>query len=131
MAEVKNRLENPAPNVAFQEIHLPNDEDFGTGSFRFQTKFNALEPPDKPEPKAIAVIALNAPNFQIAVTVNPGTKEIPVLLGRADGSNPLSSKIFLLPDEVNTERKHEFKAGFMNWKILSLTLNGESLASKE
>ena len=130
MPEARNRIDNPAPELSFQEIYLPDDQDFGTGTFRFQAKENTLIPPAKPGPKGIAAIALNAPRFQISVTVNPGTKEIPVGLGRADGSNPSAVAVFLLPSDLDTGLPHEFEVTFQNWQVISLTMDGTTLQRK-
>ncbi len=126
MSEVKNRQNNPSPELDFQEIYLPNDQDFGTGTFRFQAKKYKLTPT-----KVIAAIALNPPRFQIAATLNPGTKEIPVGLGRADGSDPISHTTFLLPSPIDTAKSHEFIVTFENWHVISMTMDGIPLLQKQ
>lgn len=80
MTEARNRSDNPAPGIEYQEIYLPDDSDFGTGKFTFRVKENSLEPPCKSEPKAISAVAFNPPRFQLSVSLSPGTKEVPVLL---------------------------------------------------
>jgi hypothetical protein len=127
MAEVRNRIENPSPDLVFQEIHIPDDSNCGTGTFRFLAKKDVLVPPSRPEPKALVAMVLNPPRFQVSVSVNPGTREIPVLLGRADGSPPISARAFVLPSGLDTAAAHEFRAVFRNWRVLSLEMDGQEL----
>lgn len=130
MAEFRNRRDNPSPDVLSQEIYLPDDQDYGTGVFRFVTKQNALFPAANAEPRAIGAIAMNVPRFQISVTINPGTKEIAVLLGRADGTEPSAVQIFLLPSDMDAALAHEVEAGFQNWQVVCLRLDGSNLPRK-
>jgi hypothetical protein len=127
MAEARNRMDNPSPDVLFQEIYLPDDQDFSTGTFRIRIKQNALITPAEPGPKAISSLALIAPRFQISVSVNPGTREIPVLLGRADGSDPIAVAFFFLPPELDTSLLHDFEVTFEDWQVISLTMDGAAL----
>ena len=131
MVEVRNRMENPSPDIAFQEIHIPNDANFGTGTFRFLANKEVLVPPARPEPKAVVAIVLNPPRFQLSVSVNPGTREIPVLLGRADGTPPLASRVFVLPLGMDTGAAHEFGVVFRNWRVLSVEMDGQELEGIE
>jgi hypothetical protein len=130
MSEVRNRSDNPAPELAHQEIYFPNDLDWGTGVFRFRTKKNMIVPLRKPTPKAICAIALNPPRFQVSAAINPGTGEIPVLLGHADGSNPLSSALFLMPPKCEVSRPHDFEVAFSEWQITCMTMDGQQLMKK-
>ncbi len=130
MSEVRNRQNNPCPELDFQEIYLPDERDFGTGTLRLRAKKNTLTPPVRPGPKAISSIVFNPPRFQIAATINPGTKEIPINLGRADGSNPVSQVVFLLPARLDTAKSHEFLVTFEKWQVLSMTMDGTALEQK-
>jgi hypothetical protein len=125
MSEVRNRQNNPSPEIDFQEIYLPNDQDFGTGAFRFQIKKRSLT-----LRKTIAAIALNPPRFQIAATLNVGTKEVPVNLGQADGSDPVSQVIFLLPSDIDLSKSLEFIVTFKNWRVISMTMDEIALIQK-
>lgn len=127
MAEFRNRQDDVSPDVLFQEICLPEEQDCGTGVFRFVTAKNALLPPATAEPRAVSAISLNVPRFQISATVNPGTKVISVLLGRSDGSAPTAAEIFLLPPDMDAAETHEFEVGFQNWGVVSLRLDENDL----
>jgi hypothetical protein len=123
MAEVRHRQPSSAPGIEYGEIFIPDDNDMGTGTFTTLLQANALSAGNP-----IASIMLNKPKFQISVNINPGTKEIPVLLGKADGSDPAEKKLFLLPQNLDVSVSHEFVATFENWKVTDLQLNGESLS---
>lgn len=125
-----NRIENPSPELLFQEINLPHEGNFATGSFRTKTKPNTLTPPTQPAPKAITAIAIKKPDFQISININPGTRQIPVLLGRADGTDPLTRAVFLLPHSLDTATPHDFTLYFQDWQVISFTMDGTALDMK-
>jgi hypothetical protein len=130
MSAIKNRRNNPITELAYQEIDIPNDRDLGTGAFRFQAKKDTMTPPERPGPKAISAAVINPPRFQISAAINPGTKEIPVLLGRADGTNPLSSVVFLMPAQFDIAQVHDFEVSFSNWQVTAMTMDGQNLSRK-
>ena len=74
---------------------------------------------------------VKVPRFQISVNINPGTKEIPVLLGKADGTDPISRKVFLLPMNVDPTISHSFVATFENWQVTGLELDGTPLTQNK
>src|SRR4030042_1704784 len=112
MSEFSNRRNNPTPELAYQEIYLPNDANLATGAFRFQAKKNTMTPPKTPGPKAIVAAVINPPRFQLSAAINPGTREIPVLLGHADGSDPVSAIVFLLPADLDVTQPHDSRVTF-------------------
>jgi len=125
MPEIKHRQDKASPEIEYSEIYMPDDRHLGTGSFRTVIKPNAFS-----TGKAISSIMIQVPVFQISVNFNPSTKEIPVLLGLANGSEPISKKTFLFPEEVNFANAHEFKITFQNWKIMDLSMDGTSLSQQ-
>jgi len=129
MPEVKNRMDNPAPEVAYQEIQLPDDKDFGTGTMRFKTKKNTLTPPVGIGPKTIAAMLINPPRFQMTATINTGEKVVAVRLGRADGTL-LSRMLFALPADLDTGQSHEFEIPFAKWKLSEMSMDGSKLQEK-
>ena len=122
MGEIKTRQENPGPGIEYSELHIPDEENLGTGSYRIVLEPNALA---KRQPTVGLVI--NPPIFQMSVNVNPATKEIPVLLGKADDTPPISEKVFRLPENIELSDSYEFNALFANWEIAELLLNRVSL----
>lgn len=125
MPEIKHRQINPSPEIEYAEIYIPDNRNLGTGSFKLVTK------PMLSTIKAISGVMINPPIFQISVNINTETGEIPVLLGRADGSDPISMKVYQLPGDVDFSKSHEFKATFENWKVTGLYMDGIPLKEKE
>lgn len=126
MPEIKHRQINPSPEVDYAEIYIPDDRHLGTGSFKTVTKRGALS-----SGKAISSITVNPPAFQISLNLNPSTKEIPVLLGFADGSDPISGKVYFFPENFNLSASHEFEVTFKDWGINELLMDGILLELKE
>ncbi len=126
MPEIKRRQINPCPEIDYAEFHIPDDRDLGTGSFINVTKSGALS-----SDKEFASIMINPPVFQISANFNPSTKEIPVLLGFADGSDPISRNIYFFPENLNVSDSHEFKVTFKDWEITGLSMDSIPLELKE
>ena len=125
VAEIHKRQNNPGPGIDYGEIYISDGQYLGTGRYTLALQPNALV-----NQKVIAGIMINQPIFQISVNINPGTKEVPVLLGRADGSDPISQKLFSLPQNIGLAGTHRFEAIFEGWEIKALKMNGMSLPVK-
>jgi hypothetical protein len=122
MPEIRHRQDKPSPEIEYAEIHIPDDRHLGTGSFTTVTKPSALS-----TGKAVSSIMFNPPSFQISLNLNPSTGEIPVLLGAANGSDPISRKVFLFQEQVGRADSHEFKVTFEDWQITGLYMDGTLL----
>ena len=127
MAEVRSRMEDPSPGIAFQEIHIPSDADLGTGTFRIEVSKDALVPPAEGQSKALAAGIVNPPVFQLSVNVIAGTRRVTVQLGPADGSLPLAARVFAMPSEVDAGVAHEFVVTFHGWQVPSVAMDGQEL----
>ena len=125
MAEICKRQNNPGPGIDYAELHIPDDNYLGTGKYTLSLQPNALV-----DQKVIVGIMINKPIFQMSVNINPGPKEVPVLLGKADGSDPISQKLFSLPQNMGLAGTHKFEATFEDWEIKTLTMNGINLPIK-
>lgn len=125
MAEIRTRQNNPGPGIDYSELHIPDDSHLGTGKYTLSLQPNALI-----SKKVITGIIINKPIFQMSVNINPGPKEVPVLLGKADGSDPISQKLFSLPQNIGLAGTHRFEAIFEDWEIKSLEMNGVRLLEK-
>jgi hypothetical protein len=125
MSEIKHRQEKSIPEIDYAEIYIPDDRHLGTGLFKTVIKPGALS-----TGKAVASLMVNVPIFKILLDLNPSTKEILVLLGFADGSDPISRKIYLFPENVNLLDSHEFQVTFKDWEITGLSMDGVSLGLK-
>ena len=122
MKGIKKRIESQSPQIEFSEINIPDKNRIGTGSYLTVIKPNYL---NKKEP--IISIMFNPPSFQISVNINPATRKIPIMLGKVDGSDPISVKTFLLPERISKLNSYTFKVTFKDWKILELFMNEKSL----
>ncbi len=119
MPEIKHRQVNASPEIEYGEIHIPDDKNLGAGNYKIVIKKGAFS-----GKKVISSIMINVPVFQISVNFNPATLEIPVLLGRADSSDPISSKTYMFPDYFSASDSHEFKVTFEKWQIIGMYFDG-------
>ena len=124
MPEIRHQVPGSAPGVQFAEIHIPNDEDWGTGTFT-----TIFAPDAFSSGHVVASVMFNLPTFGISVTVNPN-RYIPVLLGRADGSPPTARKTFVLSVAFDASMRHICMAAFGDWQVLDLTMDDAPLAEK-
>jgi hypothetical protein len=131
MNSITNRQPNPSLELEYSEIYIPDKDDLGTGSFTTRVKPRTLV-----TGKFISSGIVLTPHFQLSVNLNPANGKVPVLLGHADGTPPLSRRIFLLPQTIDQEAPHDFIVNFQNWNIISfimdtmLLLEGEQIAEK-
>ena len=122
MGEIKHRLSSTAPDIEYAEIYIPNENNLGTGQFTTVLKEGALV---KNNP--IVSMMIKRPIFQISVNINPQTFKIPILLGRADNSEPKDIVNFSLPRNIDKSAKYVLVVEFQEWKICSFKLNDISL----
>ena len=118
MPEIKHRQDKASPEIEFGEIYIPDDKRLATGSFKTVIKAGALS-----TGKAVSSIMIQVPAFQISVNLNPSTGEIPVLLGLANGSEPISKRVFLFPEQVDFSYAQEFEVAFEDWEERSLSMD--------
>ena len=126
MSEIRHRQEKSSPEIDYAEIYIPDDRYLGSGLFTTVTEPGALS-----AGKAVSSIMIKVPAFQISLNLNPLTKEIPVLLGFADDSGPISRKIYFFPENIDLLDSHEFQVTFKDWEITGLSMDGVSLGLKE
>jgi hypothetical protein len=108
--------------IAASKIHIPDESDFGTGSFAMRFKRHSL-PPNK----TTALLISRPPHVQIAVTISPNGLVI-VALGYPDGSRPIHRATFLLPLGVNQDTDHTITVGFERGHIHGALLDDMPLA---
>lgn len=118
MTIIKNRQINPSPEIEYSEIYIPNDSNFGTGTFTTRIKKNSLL-----NSKLIISAIVNIPVFQLSVNLNPSIGKVPILLGRVDRKPPLSNKTYELPQIIDHTVPHEFVVYFQKWSITSFTID--------
>jgi len=126
MAEIKSRDNNPVPGIDHSEIHIPDENNIGTGTF-----ITVLEPNAMAKINPIISSIINEPVFQLIVSINLAIESVSVMIGKADKTPPASRKVFKLPKEINLPETHRFDVSFGEWKIESLSMDGESLTEEE
>jgi len=122
MAEIKSRENNPVPGIDYSEIHIPDEENLGTGTFTTMLEPNAMA---KISPIISSII--NEPVFKLLVNIYLTTNEITALLGKADKSPALSRKVFKIPENIELSDAHKFDVVFKDWEIKGMKMNGKFL----
>ena len=125
MAEIKSRDNNPVPGIDHSEIHIPDENNLGTGTF-----ITVLEPNAMAKINPIISSIINEPIFMLVVSINLAIESVTVMIGKADKTPPLSRKVFKLPKEIDLPATHTFDVGFGEWKIESLRMDGEPLGEE-
>lgn len=123
---MESRQENPSPEIEFSILSIPNEADYGTGKYSIFIKPNVLL-----SPKVIVSIAINIPIFQISLKLEPATGEVTAVMGKVDGSLPLSLRVFLLPTTINPASSHEITADFGRWQVTELKIDKIKLTEKD
>jgi hypothetical protein len=122
MAEIESREDKPLPGIEYSKIHIPDEDNLGTGIFT-----TVLEPKATAKINPIISAIRNVPVFQLIVNVNSAENEVTVLLGKADNSPAGSREIFMMPKNFNASTTHQLDAIFKDWKITELKMDGDSL----
>ena len=128
MPEINHQQLGDSPEIESGAIHIPDDSDFGTGTFT-----TVLAPDALRARKVISSIMLFPPAFQVSVTVNPNG-DVVVWLGRADEPQPADQRVFEFPDTpraVKLAEKHEIRVSFIRWNITSAFLDDALLSAKQ
>lgn len=120
MPEIKIQSPGSNPDIAESLIHIPDDSDLGTGTYKFTVSPHAL----KPDSLIVASI-VKPPVFQVTVTVT-NSASASVLLGRTDDDRAVPG-LFRLPNYVKRNIPHTFEVQFISWRICSLNFDGVPL----
>jgi hypothetical protein len=123
MAEFKHRQDRPSPYIHYGEVRFPEEHDLGTGVYEVSVDPAALR-----GPSPLAAVLINRPVFQLALEINPQTREAVVTFGRADGAEPALQSAYRLPTQVPTGAKAAvFVVTFERWSVRGVTLDGQEL----
>ncbi|MBC8413135.1 MAG: hypothetical protein ISR96_10640 [Nitrospira sp.] len=125
MSEVRSREDKPLPGIDYSEIHIPDENDLGTGEFT-----TVLDPGALGKVNPIISSIINKPIFQLIVNINAAEYSVSALLGQADNSPVKSKKVYTVTEDINVKNSLFFVVSFKNWEISGLTLNGNALAEK-
>jgi hypothetical protein len=122
MASINSREQNPVQGIDYSEIHIPDEEHLGTGTFK-----TVLQPDAMAKNCPIISTIVNVPVFQLMMNINSAEKEVTVLLGKADKSPALSRAVYKLSEKLDLSKDYSFEVIFSDWKINELKINGEQL----
>ena len=122
MSEIRSREDKPLPGIDYSEIHIPDEDNIGTGTF-----ITVLDPKAMSKINPIMSSIVNKPLFQLIMGINAAEDEATVLLGKADNTPAISRKVFKIPPETNKDDALNFKIIFKEWDIKTLELDGSTL----
>ena len=126
MAEFTHRQDRPGPFIRYATVRFPGGEsDLGTGTYEVAVESSALGG-DRP----VAAVLINRPVFQLALELNPQTREAVVTFGRADGAEPAVQSVFRLPDMprgAGGGASIVFLVSFQGWVVTGVKANGSEL----
>lgn len=121
MTESRISQHNPPPGVSFAELLFPDNRDAGTGVYRF-----AVQPDILSKTGHATISFFNVPVFAVRVDISLVTREVVVLVGKAD-STPPAWAIFLLPEDTELAASHSFEVKFEGWAIKEFLMDENAL----
>jgi hypothetical protein len=124
MAQFTHRQDRPGPSIRHAEVRFPDEQDLGTGTYTV-----AVEPSALAAAQPVAAVLINRPVFQLALEVNPQSREAVVTFGRADGAEPVLQSVYRLPPAppAPSGNAGDFVVTFEKWTVRSLKLDGREL----
>lgn len=126
MAEMRSREKNPIPGVDYSEIRIPEENNLGTGAFTTMLEPGALK---KNNPVISSI--QKEPVFLLVVSINIAIEQVTAMIGKSQGTPPLSRKVFTIPSDTNLEEANDFTVNFHDWEIQEMNLNGQKLQAAE
>ena len=125
MAEFTHRQDRPGAGIRYGEVRFPDEQDLGTGTYSV-----GLEPSALAGKNPVAAVLINRPVFQLALEVNPQTREAVVTFGRADGAEPALQSVHKYPEALASAPDADtrlFVVTFERWAVRRVTLDGQEL----
>ena len=122
MAEIKSREEEPLPGITYSEIHIPDENSLGTGTF-----ITVLEEGAFGKKNPIISSIMNEPEFVLILIMNVAIESATAMIGKSQNTQPLDRKVFKIPTEVDTKEVLRFKVSFDDWDIKGIEINGNKL----
>ena len=122
MAEIKSREEGPVPGITYSEIHIPDENSVGTGTFMTLLEEGAF---GKKNPIISSV--MNEPVFILILSMNIAIESATAMIGKSQNTPPLDRKVFKIPPDVDTKGVISFNVSFDDWDIKGIDLNGNKL----
>ena len=121
-AEFTHRQDRPGPKIHYGEVRFPDGDDFGTGTYAV-----AVEPAALTADKPVAAVLINRPVFQLALELNPQSREAVVTFGRADGAEPAIQSVYRLPADPPNTDPVVFVVAFEKWSVRGVKLDDHDL----
>jgi len=124
VAEIKSREEEPLPGITYSEIHIPDENNLGTGTF-----VTVLEEGAFGKKNPIISSIMNEPEFVLILSMNAAIESATAMIGKSQNTQPLDRKVFKFPADMDTKIVLSFKVSFDNWNISGIEVNGNKLAA--
>ncbi|HEV3449362.1 MAG TPA: hypothetical protein VG099_32300 [Gemmataceae bacterium] len=121
MPALTHREDGGGRGIQFRELSLPDDQNFGTGSYRVQLRRFAL----RKDRGADAAIVLSD-KIGIALRIYPG-RLVAVELGKAEEYTPTLPWGFSFPHDLDYSVPHDAVVSFHNWQVSSVSIDGKPL----
>lgn len=122
MAEIKNREDGPLPGITYSEVHIPDENILGTGTF-----MTVLEEGAFGKKNPIISSIMKEPEFVLILSMNVAIESATAMIGKSQNTPPLDRKVFKIPADVDTNVVLSFNVNFDDWDIKGIDLNGNSL----
>ncbi len=126
MAEIKSREEEPLPGITCSEIHIPDENILGTGTF-----ITVLEEGAFGKKNPIISSVMNEPVFVLILSMNIAIESATAMIGKSQNTPPLDRKVFNIPKDIDGKGVLSFNVSFNDWEITGIDLNGNSLEQAE
>ncbi len=120
MAMTGHRLGNPIAQVESAILEIPDDMNFGTGSFSVVFNRKAFSP----DGVSFAVGIANPPRIQCFMEVNRARSLLGIVLNPCVSSEePLPTTQFMLPKHIKTGERHAATMRFIDWRVESVSFD--------
>ena len=122
MVEIKSREDEPLPGITLSEVHIPDENNLGTGTF-----MTVLEEGAFGKKNPIISSIMNEPEFVLILSMNAAIESATAMIGKSQNTQPLDRKVFKFPADIDTKEVLSFKVSFDDWDIKGLEINGNNL----
>ena len=122
MAEIRSREEEPLPGITYSEIHIPDENNLGTGTF-----VTVLEEGAFGKRNPIISSIMNEPEFVLILSMNIAIESATAMIGKSQNTPALDRKVYKVPTDIDTKAVLSFTVSFNDWGITGIEINGNKL----
>ncbi len=122
MSEIKSREDEPLPGITYSEIHIPDEDNFGTGTFVTVLEEGAF---GKRNPIISSIV--NEPEFVLILSMNIAIESATAMIGKSQNTPALDRKVFKIPADVDIKAVLSFNVSFDDWDITGIDINRTQL----